>query len=195
MLVATLEQRALEHLAVAVGRQERVDLDRGQRVLRQAADLLDVGPLGGQRRGDGVQVRRAQRRADRGDDVAPPLGFGRRRRGVGGDRLEVELHLQLLGGEQQLLEHVARLGDADQQAERELPLHHHLLDVVQGRALLRQDAGQRGGDAGAIGAGDGDEDAVGCQSGGSIAGYTPRMSQPDDGDTGEERPTPNGARR
>ena len=73
-------------------------------------------------------------------------------------------------------EHVARLGDADQQAQRELPLDHHLLDVVQGRALLRQDAGQRGGDAGAIGAGDGDEDAVGYQGGGSIAGYTPRMS-------------------
>ena len=36
-----------------------------------------------------------------------------------------------LGREQQLLEHVARPRDADQQAERELPLHDDLLDVVR----------------------------------------------------------------
>ena len=67
---------------------------------------------------------------------------------------------ELLGREQQLLEHVARLGDADQQAQRQLPLDDDLLDVVQRRPLLRQDAGQGRGDAGAVGTGHGDEDAI-----------------------------------
>ena len=109
--------------------------------LRQPPDLLDVGALGGERRRDRVQVRRAQRRPDGGDDVAAPVaGVGAARAvAVGGrDRLEVQLHAQLLGREQQLLEHVARLRDADQQAQRELSLHHHLLDVVQRGALLRR---------------------------------------------------------
>jgi hypothetical protein len=140
-------------------REKRVDLDRGQRVLRQPADLLDVRPFAGQRRCQRVQVGGAQRRANRGDDVAAPLrragpGFARR------DRLEVELHAQLLGREQELLEHVPGLGDAHQQTERQLALDDDLLDVVQGRPLLGQDAGQGGGDPGAVGTSDGYEDAI-----------------------------------
>ena len=164
------QQRALQRLAVALRRQQRVNLDRGQRVLGQAADLLDVRPLRRQRRRQRVQVGRAQRGADGRDDVAPALAACRRLRLVAAHGLEVQLHLELLGGEQQLLEDVARLGDADQQAQRQLPLDDDLLDVVQGCPLLRQDAGQGCGDPGAIGAGDCDKNAVGSQGGGSVAG-------------------------
>ena len=119
-----------------------------------------------------MKVGRAQRRADGGDDVAPALrpgwhgGFG----GGAGNGFEIQLHAELLGREQELLEHVARLGNSDQEAQRELSLHDHLLDVLQRRPLLRQDAGQGGRDAGAIRAGDGDENAVsGYQTATSLA--------------------------
>ena len=88
-------------------------------------------------------------RADGGDDVAlrQAAGAPARRAASARHRLEVQLHAQLLGGEQQLLEHVAGARQVDQQAQGELPLHHHLLDVGQDGALLGQDAGQRGGHA------------------------------------------------
>jgi peptide-methionine (R)-S-oxide reductase len=116
------------------------------------------------------QVRRAQGRPDGGDDVA--ARFVQRRGGprvAGRHRLEVQVHAQLLRREQQLLQHVARLGHVHQQAQRQLPLHDDLLDVVQRRALLRQDPGQRRRDAGAVGPRDGDEDTVGGHGGGSIS--------------------------
>ena len=68
---------------------------------------------------------------DGGDDVAlgPGRGLAVAPRRSPRHRLEVQLHAQLLGGEQQLLEHVARARQIDQQAQGQLPLHHHLLDV------------------------------------------------------------------
>ena len=164
-LVATASSVRLSASLSRAGRQQRVHLDRRQRRLRQAGDLLDVGPLRRQRRREGVQVPRAERGPDRGDHVAPP-GRPRPRphapdRRLALDRLEVELHLQLLGGEEQLLQHVAGVRQTHQQAQRELPLHHDLLDVVQDRALLGEDPGQRGGDAGAVRPGHGHR-ARGC---------------------------------
>jgi hypothetical protein len=110
-----------------------------------------------------VDVPGAQAGRDGGDDVAPAgraavvpaLG------GVGpAHRLEVQAHAQLLGRKQQLLQHVAGGRQVDQQAQRQLPLHDHLLDVCQGGAAIDQDGAQGGGHAGAVGAGDGDQNAI-----------------------------------
>jgi hypothetical protein len=49
-----------------------------------------------------------------------------------------------------------------------LALDDDLLDVVQRRALLRQDAGQCGGDTSTVGSRDGDEDSIGGHGSGSI---------------------------
>ena len=109
-----------------------------------------------------MQMIGAQRSADGGDHV-PPARFPDDRAARTGhvtDRLEVELHPQLLGGEQQLLQDVSRVGQPDQQAQRQLALHDHLLDVVQRRALLGQDAGQRRRDSRAVASGHGDQHPV-----------------------------------
>ncbi len=152
-----LQQRALELLGVALRRQGNADLDGAEFRSDRRSMRSMLAPCARQTLGHGVQLARAQGAPHSGDDMAAE---GRSSGGRRIHRLEVQRHAQLLGREEQLLEDAARLGQAHQQAQGELALHHHLLDVEQLRAHLGEDAGQARGDAGLVLPGDGDEDGV-----------------------------------
>jgi len=156
------QQRPLEVLTISRRRQAGHDLDGRQVPLGQSGDLLDVGTLGRQRRSNGVNVAGAKCARDGGDDVTRSLDASCLSCRIHGrdHGFEIQIHVQLLGGEQELLENVARSRQAHQQAQGELPLHDDLLDVVKGRALFRQNPGEGGGDAGAIRPRHGHQDAI-----------------------------------
>ncbi len=165
------DELAAELVSVPTGDEHLVAHDG---IAREAYDALDVGAAGGDAAGDAGDGAGAERLAEHRHVVAlrPPAGpSGRHRLDLDGDPERRGALLEALTRQRLLV------AQADEQAQDEAVADDDLLQVEDAGAVLGEDPAQGRGQAGAVAAGDGDEEGGGIihsrpslpQRGGEIA--------------------------